>query len=83
MISENGINGRHKHILKVLAKAGKYEKKTGQSFSTWRRTGMDYFSKNLTPREFKDHNRHDSFQTIERYLPNRVLIPKISEMVRP
>ncbi len=82
LISEFGLNGRHKHILKLLARSGDYEKKTGQSFATWRRTGMDYFSRTLTPREFKDHNRHDSFQTTERYLPNRGIIPKISKLER-
>ena len=80
-IDEKKLNKWHQRVFNKLAEEKKIEKIPGQSFQSWRRTGMDYFSHRLTPRLLKDHNRHDSFETTERYLPNRSKIDEVAQMV--
>lgn len=79
-IQERKLNDRHKTPLNRLVKKGLFEMRKGISFSSWRRTGMDFYSRKLAPREFKDHNRHESFATTEKYLPHRKIISTVSNL---
>ena len=77
-VEERQLHKRFLSILNLATREKLIDNKKGISFSSWRRTGMDYFSHCLPPRLFKDHNRHDSFSTTEHYLPNRKVIDKVS-----
>lgn len=77
-IHESKFYHDHAAILKKLKDTEVMPHSKGLSFRSWRKTGMDYFSNHLHPRQFKDHNRHESFATTEKYLPNRKFIKEVS-----
>lgn len=74
-IQERKLNKTHNRILERLK-----IKRKGLSFSSWRRTGMDFYAEKLIPKGLKDHARHASFVTTEKYLDRRGYIPEIAEM---
>jgi hypothetical protein len=72
----------HKSFLTVINRAIReklIESAEGISFSSWRRTGINYWSHNLSPRKFKDMCRHGSFDTTEHYLSQNRLIIEVSQ----
>ena len=78
MISKGGLHKRHKYILNALKKRKEIGDTTGLSYKSWRRAGMNMWADKLSPKMSKNHFRHHSFATTERYMDRYHVIDEVA-----
>lgn len=83
MIGERTMNTQHQILKRELIEKGMLDARPGLSFSSWRKSGMNYLAKILKPREHQEQSGHRNLATTQIYFEDAEFNPKIISLENP